>query len=138
MWDLATRALQASFPFDEAQLGDMQNGLLWLDATTLATVSLNGDINLLDPTAAGLAGARKATLQGHQVGRSATPWGVRVVLAPYQIDHVLVSFSPRQTNKTKKVTVTALAASTESPTFYTASYDGVVVAWHKATGKGTR
>lgn len=48
----------------------MQNGLLWLDAATLASVSLNGDINLVDPTAAEPAGARKATLQGHQVGRS--------------------------------------------------------------------
>lgn len=70
VWDLATRVLQATLPFDDAQLGDMQNGLLWLDAATLASVSLNGDLNLLDPAAAEPAGARKAALQGHQVGQA--------------------------------------------------------------------
>ena len=63
---MASRALEATHAFDEAHLGDMQNGLLWLDESSLATVSLNGDINLLDQSA---PGARKA-LHGHQVGRS--------------------------------------------------------------------
>lgn len=66
MWDLATRTLEATYAFDEAELGDMQNGLLWIDESSLATVSLNGDINLLRHPSA--PGAGREALHGHQVG----------------------------------------------------------------------
>ncbi len=64
MWDLATLAPVATHAFDDAQIGDMQNGVLWLDAATIAAVSLNGDLTLLDPHP---SGPSRTTVQGHQV-----------------------------------------------------------------------
>ena len=71
VWDAASRALVATHAFDDTQLGDMQNGLLWLEAGTLATVSLNGDINIIaDPAAAASSqpgAASRRAVHGHQV-----------------------------------------------------------------------
>jgi hypothetical protein len=62
VWDLATLAPVATHAFDNAQIGDMQNGVLWLDASTVVAVSLNGDLTLLDP-----ASGPSRTVHGHQV-----------------------------------------------------------------------
>lgn len=101
VWATGSREMEVELPFSrENELGEMQTGVLWLGPSALLSLSLSGDLSVLD-VSPGKA-ARRNTLQGHQVS------------------------------------VTSLAVDLDGEAFYTASYDGVVLAWEARTGSARR
>ncbi len=69
VWNVASKALEATFPFaPEEEIGEMQNAVLWVGADSLVSVSLNGDMNLLDVGSGDNAAlTKRKALHGHQV-----------------------------------------------------------------------
>lgn len=68
LWDVATKACEATYAFSaDSQLGDMQNSVLWA-GDFMVTVSLNGNINILNPAD---PSAPSRVIQGHQLAITA-------------------------------------------------------------------
>ena len=109
IWNMEHKKIEAAMPCTpgrEEEIGEMQNAVLWWGENALLSLSLNGDVNMLEVEGGGEGGregggrvSRKKVLQGHQV------------------------------------TITALAVERERGMFYTASYDGVVMAWEWKEGR---
>jgi WD40 repeat protein len=65
LWDADSLTCETVFTFsDDPQVGDFQVGVLWT-ATHMLSVSLNGNINILDASS---PGAPSRIIQAHQVG----------------------------------------------------------------------
>ena len=63
-WDIASLSCEKTFTLSaDPQVGDMQAAVLWTD-NYMISVSINGDINILDPDN---VSTPKKTLQNHQV-----------------------------------------------------------------------
>lgn len=69
LWNTETMALEKTFNVATMPIiGDMQVGIVWLKACGLASVSLNGNVNMFDTT---VATENMKTVQGHQTPISA-------------------------------------------------------------------
>ena len=68
VWNMATMAVETTYSFSaDAQVGDMQVSVLWA-GSRLLSVSLNGNINFLDPSS---PTAPTQVIQAHQVAITA-------------------------------------------------------------------
>lgn len=66
MWDVATLTLQTTFNVSaDPQVGDMQVAVVWTPGNHIVSLSLNGDLNLLNPDS---PSTPARVLQSHQVG----------------------------------------------------------------------
>lgn len=109
IWDMEHKKIEATLacaPGRDDEIGEMQNAVLWWGENSLVSLSLNGDVNMLQVEGGGERGgegggrvSRGKVLQGHQV------------------------------------TITALAVERERGVFYTSSYDGMVMAWEWKDGR---
>jgi len=70
MWDVANQTLLSTFNISaDPQVGDMQVAVVWTPVgNNIVSLSLNGDLNLLNPDT---PGAPSRVLQSHQVGITA-------------------------------------------------------------------
>jgi WD40 repeat protein len=74
IWDMENKEIEATLPCSvgrEDEIGEMQNAVLWWGEKNLLSLSLNGDVNLLEVEEGGGEGGvgvrRGKVLQGHQV-----------------------------------------------------------------------
>jgi len=71
LWDVGSGALQKTFTFSaDPQVGDMQVGVVWAATGHVVSVSLNGNVNVLDLDSPA-TGTPRRVVQAHQVAITA-------------------------------------------------------------------
>lgn len=63
IWDIGSAACEMTFNFGDSEMGDQQASVLWPRADLMISVSLNGNINILNPAS---PGKPKQVIQGFQ------------------------------------------------------------------------